>query len=158
MMLITIRPVQESDIPSIAAIRAQRWQTEAFWIDRINRYLRGEHSPQKALFTRAAFVAVHEGKLAGFVAGHRTLRFDCEGELQWIDVREENRGRGIGYKLIARIGAWFVEHNVTRVCVNVDPSNTPARNLYTRCGAEPFNEHWMIWKNARNMTSPRAAV
>ena len=43
---------------------------KTFWTDRITWYLRGEHSPQQALPERAAFVAVDEGKLVGFVAGH----------------------------------------------------------------------------------------
>ena len=150
-MPITIRPVEESDITLLAKIRAQTWQTGSFWTDRIGRYLRGEHSPQKALAARAIFVAVKEEELVGFVAGHRTTRLKCDGEVQWIDVREDHRGLGIGYRLIERIGVWFVAQGAVRICVNVDPANAPARTLYARCGATPLKEHWMTWDDARNM-------
>lgn len=148
-----IRPVEAPDVPLLASIRAQSWQTEGFWRDRINRYLRGEHSPQKALAARAILVAIKEKDVVGFVAGHQTTRFNCDGELQWIDVRDDQRGLGIGQKLIERIGEWFVGQNLLRICVNVDPLNVPARRLYTNCGAQPLNEHWMLWEDARKMKS-----
>ena len=104
------------------------------------------------------FVAVDDGKLVGFVAGHRTRRFDYDGELQWINVAEERRGQGIADKLMAQIGAWFIEQEVLRVCVNVNPENITARRLYARCGARPLNEHWMGWDDAQvvraNATQP----
>jgi|SRR2546425_2224320 len=68
-MPITIRPGELTDIPLMAAIRAQEWGTESFWTDRIGLYLSGEHSPQEALPARAAFVAMDGTKLVGFVAG-----------------------------------------------------------------------------------------
>ena len=68
-MSILLRPVEDRDIPAMAAIRSRRWESEAFWIDRIGRYLKGEHSPRQALADRAAFVAVEGDDLLGFVAG-----------------------------------------------------------------------------------------
>lgn len=124
-----------------------------FWTDRIDRYFRGEHSPQQALSARAGFVAIDRGEVQGFVAGHLTRRFGCEGELQWIDVAGHAQRQGIGYELITQIGAWFVEQNAVRVCVNVDPNNTAARRLYTRCGARQLSKFWMIWNDARVMAT-----
>lgn len=150
-MPITLRPVEPSDIPLMAAIRAQVWETEPFWTGRIGLYLSGEHSPQQALPARAAFVALDGAELVGFVAGHRTRRLGCDGELQWINVAEERRGQGIADRLMARIGAWFVEQGAYRVCVNVAPENTVARGLYRRWGAQPLNDHWMVWEDSRAM-------
>jgi len=152
-MPITIRPGELTDIPLIAAIRAQEWGTESFWTDRIGLYLSGEHSPQEALPARAAFVAMDGTKLVGFVAGHRTRRLGCDAELQWVNVVEEKRGRGIADGMMAKVGTWFVEQNAVRVCVNVDPGNTAARKLYARCGAQPVNDLWMIWEDARAMST-----
>jgi GNAT superfamily N-acetyltransferase len=148
-MPVKLRPAESGDISAMAAIRAQQWGDKTFWTDRITWYLRGEHSPQQALAARAVFVAVDEGKLVGFVAGHRTRRLDCDGELQWINVAEKRRGQGIADKLMAQLGAWFVEQDALRVCVNVDPQNTTARGLYARCGARPLNEYWMVWDDAQ---------
>lgn len=119
-MLLTIRPAEPKDIPAMAELRAQTKGTQAFWTDRINQYLRGKRSPQKALEPRSAFIATDEEKIVGFVAGHRTCRFDCDGEVQWIDGDQQQRGRGIGYKVMAQIGAWFVSQNAKRICMNVE--------------------------------------
>jgi GNAT superfamily N-acetyltransferase len=152
-MSLVVRPAGDRDIARMALIRAQVWQSEEFWKDRIARYLKGEHSPQKALAARAAFVAAEDGRVVGFVAGHRTHRLGCEGELQWINVLEGQRGTGIASRLMGAIGVWFVEQRALRVCVNVDPENTPARKLYARYGARPLNEQWMVWEDAREMAA-----
>jgi|ERR1700733_5636342 len=148
-MPIRVRRVEEADIVSMAAIRAQEWETEAFWKGRIERYLRGEHSPQKALPARTAFVAVDNGAVLGFVSGHRTSRYGCDGELQWINVAREYRGCGIAGTLLETIAHWFVQQQALRVCVNVDAKNTAARRLYRKYGAEPLNEHWLVWSDIR---------
>ena len=153
-MPITLRPVELSDIPLMAAIRAQEWGTETFWTGRIGLYLSGGHSPQEALPARAAFAALDGAELVGFVAGHLTRRLGCDGELQWINVVEERRGQGIADRLMLKIGAWFVELDAYRVCVNVEPKNTAARRLYIRCGAQPLNDNWMIWEDSRAMCTP----
>jgi hypothetical protein len=45
---------------------------------------------------RAVFVATENEELViGFVAGHLTKSFDCDAELQWINVIAEKRGQGI---------------------------------------------------------------
>lgn len=147
-MPLMIRPAEPPDIPSMAEIRAQTKGTQSFWADRIDRYLRGEHSPQQALPLRSAFVAEDQGKIVGFVAGHRTRRFDCDGEVQWIDVDQQHRGRGIGYKLLAQMGSWFVSQETKRICVNVDTNNLAARKLYETCGARPLSEAWMVWDDS----------
>lgn len=154
---VALRPVEPVDIPQMAALRAQERGTETFWTERIGLYLSGEHSPQKALPVRAAFVAVEGTDVVGFVAGHRTHRFGCDGELQWINVAETRRGRGIADRLIAGMGVWFVQQEAKRICVNVDPHNIAARKLYTRCGAQSLNEHWMVWEDARRMTLVKTA-
>jgi ribosomal protein S18 acetylase RimI-like enzyme len=103
------------------------------------------------LTTRAAFVAIDGSDLVGFVAGHKTRRFGCDGELQWINVVKERRGLGIANQLMTKIGTWFVAQDARRICVNVDPANLTARRLYTRHGAHLLNNHWMTWEDARVM-------
>jgi predicted GNAT family acetyltransferase len=153
-MPISFRTVEDSDIPAMARIRADEWGGMEFWIDRIARYKHGEHSPQKSLPERIIFVAVNdEGDVVGFVAGHRTQRHNCDGELQWVNVAGPNRGCGIAEKLIAKMGLWFVEQNAQRICVNVDSQNATARRLYARCGARDLSDQWMIWDNAQAMGS-----
>jgi GNAT superfamily N-acetyltransferase len=113
-MPIALRPFEHVDLPAMAAIRAQEWETETFWAHRIRLYLSGEHSPRQALPARAAFVALDGAELVGVVAGHRTRRLACDGELQWVNVARERRGQGAAGKLIGRIGEWFVEQSRLR--------------------------------------------
>jgi predicted GNAT family acetyltransferase len=154
-MAAVFRRAQDSDIAAMAMIRSREWETEAYWRLRIGRYLAGEHSPRQGLPDRAVFVAVDDGIVVGFVAGHRTRRFGCDGELQWINVSEEQRGQGIAGALMKIITAWFVEQNALRVCVNVDPRNAAARRLYAKYGAQPLNEHWVIWEDVRECATAR---
>jgi GNAT superfamily N-acetyltransferase len=148
-MAVEVRSVEESDVPSMAAIRALEWGSAALWTDRIGRYLSGQHSPQQALTARTAFVAIDGSDLVGFIARHRTRRFGCHGELQWINVAKERRGLGVAGQLLVNIGMWFVAQDAQRICVNVDPTNLTARRFYTRHGAQVLNSCWMLWEDAR---------
>ncbi len=133
----------------MASIRAKEWETEVCWKMRIGSYLAGERSPQHALSARAAFVAVGNATVVGFVAGHRTLSYGCDGELEWINVAWERRGAGIAGQLLAMIAAWFEEQGALRVCVDVEPGNTAARGFYAKSGAQRLNDHWMVWEDIR---------
>jgi ribosomal protein S18 acetylase RimI-like enzyme len=148
-----IRPATDNDVPHLAAIRAREWQSEQFWRQRIGGYLRGVYSPGKAEPPRAIFVAIEEDSSAGFVAGHASHRFACQGELQWIDVVWEYRRRGIARALACQMGAWFVQQGLSRVCVNVAPENEAARRLYASLGAQPLGFYWMLWPDVAVMTA-----
>jgi GNAT superfamily N-acetyltransferase len=142
-MPITIRPVEPSDIPAMASIRAQSWETETYWQNRITRYLDGTHSPQKALASRTAFVAVDGEQIVGLIAGHLTHRYQCDAELEWIDTIEHRRRQGIASALLRSLAQWFEQQNA--LCVCVDPGNPIARAFYHQHGAKPLNQHWMVW-------------
>ena len=141
------RQAQPTDIPAMAEVRAADWGTEEYWRERILQYLTQKQHPRQALKPRVAFVCVDGECLAGLVAGHLTRRFACDGELEWISVRAEYRGRGIASELLCRMAEWFVAHDARRVCVDVEPSNVPARHFYARHGAEDLRPHWMVWKD-----------
>jgi ribosomal protein S18 acetylase RimI-like enzyme len=145
---ILIRPAELRDVPGMANLRARGSQDEAFWIDRIGRYLQGEYHPQQALPPRAAWVAIEQDRVIGFVAGHCTQRFNFEAELQWIDVLSEARGRGIADRLLDAMLQWFRDQSAARICVNVAPENEPARRLYAKHGAVVMNAHWMLWADS----------
>lgn len=149
-MPVVLRTAEENDIGGMASLCAAESQDESFWSDRIARYLSGELSPQDALQPRVIFVAIDE-EVVGFVAGHLTRRFGCQGELQWINIAVDHRGFGVARALIVRIGAWFVEQEAKRVCVNVDFRNVLARRLYSSCGAKILDKEWMIWDDSRFM-------
>ncbi|MDQ6886942.1 MAG: GNAT family N-acetyltransferase [Gemmatimonadota bacterium] len=119
------------------------------------RYLAGEHHPQQALPPRVMWMAT-EGELAvGYIAGHLTRRFGCDGELQWVYVVAAHRRTRIATGLLLLLAEWFLEHEARRVCVDVGDDD--ARPFYRRYGAVNLNRHWMIWNDISVVLENRTA-
>jgi RimJ/RimL family protein N-acetyltransferase len=144
---VLIRPAEERDVRATAAIRAAEWETQAYWEKRIGAYLAGNISAQHAVPGHAAFVAEVADEVVGFIAGHRTTRHECQGELEWIDVVAPYRRRGIAGRMVVTLAGWFVEQQALRVCIDVKPENSVARGLYAKFGARPLNPYWMFWED-----------
>lgn len=144
------REARHSDIPAMAEIRAGDWGTEEHWRERFLKYLAHKLHPREALQPRVALVCVEHERIVGLVAGHLTRRFDCEGEVEWISIRPEYRGRGVASELLCRLAEWFAAQGANCICVDVEPSNQIARSFYARNGAEDRKPHWMFWKDIRS--------
>jgi ribosomal protein S18 acetylase RimI-like enzyme len=123
----------------------------------MRRYLAGEHHPQHARAPRAAFVAEVDGAMVGFIAGHLTTRFGCDGELQWLLVAPERRGSPVATRLLGELAMWFAREQARMVCVNVEPQNVRARRLYARRGAVELAEYWMVWSDMAVASGPEAS-
>jgi ribosomal protein S18 acetylase RimI-like enzyme len=152
-MSVIYREARKADVEGMARIRAAEWGEQEGWESRIWGYMQGEVFPRKALKPRVVYVAVESDAVAGFIAGHLTRRYDCDGELEWINVASEKRGSGIAPELLRRLAAWFVEQKALKICVDVQPTNTVARKFYRRHGATDLNPHWMVWKDIRMVLS-----
>ncbi|MBA4293072.1 hypothetical protein C0431_08880 [bacterium] len=144
-----ILPAQPEDTQFLASLRSGGYQLEQTMLG----YLEGSYSPRFAQGDRAVFVAWFETQRAGYVAGHRTTRFGCEGELQWLNVAEAFRGKGVADALIQRVLDWFLSNSIFKVCVNVDPDNIAGRKVYFRNGASELDSHWLIWLDLRKKQS-----
>jgi ribosomal protein S18 acetylase RimI-like enzyme len=154
---VVYRQAEISDVPALARCRAAEWGDEEYWQVRIAGYLAGEIHPRQALPARIVFVA-QDGEsdtLVGFVAAHLTRRYECDGELEWINVVPAFRGQGIAADLLAKAAGWFAAMNASRICVDVDPANTIARRFYERHGAETLNAHWLVWPDIRRVLAAR---
>lgn len=141
------RQAGKDDVPAMARLRAAGWETEEFWEKRISGYMDCEHHPQKALMPRVIYVACEGDSLVGFIAGHLTRRYECDGELEWIDVIAAHRRSGVASELLRLLAAWFSGQNARRICVDVAPDNTVARRFYTRHDAENLHPHWLVWND-----------
>jgi GNAT superfamily N-acetyltransferase len=148
-MGVIYREATKVDVKGMARIRAGGWGEEQYWQQRILGYMEGEIDPQKARKPRIVYVALESDAVVGFAAGHLTRRYECDGELQWINVLAGKRGNGIAAELLRRLAAWFVAQNALKICVDVQPSNSVARKFYRRHGAEELNPHWMVWNDVR---------
>jgi ribosomal protein S18 acetylase RimI-like enzyme len=146
---LQVRKASEEDILSMAQIRAREWGTEDYWITRIGDYMRGESHPQHALMPRIIFVAEDKEKIVGFIAGHRTTRLGCNGELEWINVIPEYRKNGVASELLNYLAKWFVEQNAVKVCIDVAAENITAQKFYRKHRATNLNPHWLYWEDVR---------
>lgn len=145
MHAIKYREVKDEDIPALAKFRSKNNEEQIFWEERISGYLNLQHHPQQALNERTICVAEAGEKIIGFIAGHLTRRFECDGELQWINVIDEYRNKEIGFEMIFVLAKWFAQHNAYKVCV--DPGTDLARKFYRKYGAENLNQHWLFWRD-----------
>jgi len=139
------REAIHNDIPALVDIRGKKDNTEEYWVRRITGYMDRVHHPQKALMPRVIYLAIEKDTVAGFIAGHLTERFACDGELEWIDAIPEYQGRGVAFELLKLLAQWFAEQGARKVCV--DPGNDRARRFYTKHGAVNLNQHWMVWED-----------
>jgi len=134
-----------ADVPAMAQIREAGGWTGGAPAERLTAYMEGRHDPQRALKPRVVYVAEEGNALVGYIAGHLTQRYQCDGELEWLHVHPSHRKNGIASRLLHPLAQWFAERHAPRVCVDVEPSNAVARSFYARHGARELNPHWLVW-------------
>ena len=152
---VTYREAVLADVPALVRLRAAEWGSQQYWTNRITGYMEGRLHPQQALAPRIILLASDDSEIVGLVAGHLTRRFDCEGELEWIDVIRERRRQGIGSEMVRILAKWFAGQHAKRVCV--DPGNSSARQFYARLNAQNLNQHWMFWPDISRVLTPSAS-
>ncbi len=152
---VLLRVATEADVAAMAACRLR--DPAAGRADpRMTAYFRGQHHPQRALMPRTGYVALAEGTIIGYIAGHLTTRHDCGGEVQYLFVAPEFRRRGIGTSLLRLMAGWFQEQAVVKVCVCVDAHSPAAQPFYHKLGASPLSplrKYWYVWENIRVLFS-----
>ncbi|HEY1871745.1 MAG TPA: GNAT family N-acetyltransferase [Chitinophagaceae bacterium] len=146
---LTFRTATDKDLPALAYLRASSQDQIRFWLERISLYLSGTHNPQKSLPQRVIYIAESKGKIIGFIAGQLTTRYECQGELQWLDVMPDYQRKKVGSTLVKILAAWFIQNEAYKVCV--DPGNDVARLFYLANDARNLNEHWMYWENIQKV-------
>lgn len=146
------RVVERDDVSVLARLRREG-EGGGGSEGRMTRYLAGEHHPHQALLPRIMYMATDGDAPTGYIAGHLTERFGCDGELQWIYVVENYRGTEVALELLILLAAWFTEHKAHRICVDVGSERS--RNFYRRHGAEDFKPHWLVWNDIGTVLNDR---
>jgi GNAT superfamily N-acetyltransferase len=150
----SIRAAGADDVPAMAASRLG--DPAAGPADgRMAAYFQGRHHPREALAPRVGYVAELGDDVVGYIAGHLTRRFGCDGEIQYLYVTPDHRRLGIARQLVRRLAGWFLEHGASHVCVDVDPDSPAARALYLDLGAADLQPPWMEWRDIRDLTDAR---
>jgi GNAT superfamily N-acetyltransferase len=156
MNVVVYRRAALEDVPAMAELRSTSGWEGGAGAETMRRYLAGQHHPQQALAARAAFLAEVDGTLAGFIAGHLTKRFGCDGELQWLLVAPAWRGSPAAGGLLQELARWFATQRAARICVNVASDNERARHFYSRHGATDLAPHWMEWPDIGRLSRTKA--
>ncbi|WP_224484523.1 GNAT family N-acetyltransferase [Robertkochia aurantiaca] len=154
MHFTTCHPEHLEDLARICASELGNYH---YWIQRLDGYLNLEGNTQFARNKRIVYVAVEKGKPVGFIAGHLTSRWECDGELQWFFCHSALNRTFTTEKLFTLMRNWFVNQGVKSVCVNVEPDNYRIRDLYSSFGAKVLNDQWLIWKNIKRRQKHRSA-
>ncbi len=141
---IRFRQAGAADVPSLALLPGRGEPGDAA-DPRMLPYLLGEHHPQQALPPRAMWMALDGDSPVGYIAGHLTRRFGCDGELQYLYVLPAYRGGEVAAGLLRRLAGWFVEQGARRVCVDVGSER--GGRFYARHGAKHLRKHWMVWED-----------
>jgi GNAT superfamily N-acetyltransferase len=113
-------------------------------------YFNGDHHPRQAETPRIGYVALSGDQAIGYVAGHRTKRNGCDGEVQYLFVAPAFRRLGIGAVLLRLLAEWFRDQGVQKVCVAVaNDSPREAKPFMEAVGAVPLKKHWYAWEDIR---------
>jgi GNAT superfamily N-acetyltransferase len=112
---------------------------------RMAAYFDGHHHPEQALPPRVGYIATTGETVIGYIAGHRTERHGCAGELQYLFVAPGHRRRGVGTALLRLLASWFGNAGAQKVCVCVDRDSPAAKPFYERLGAAPLKRLWYAW-------------
>lgn len=143
---IHFRVALASDVPAMAICRST--DPAAGPADtRMAAYLDREHHPHEAQLPRVGYVALAGDEIIGYIAGHRTTRHGCAGEVQYLFVAPAHRRRGIATALLALLADWFREQSVKRVCVCIDADSPSAQPFYASLGASSLKPYWRVWED-----------
>jgi GNAT superfamily N-acetyltransferase len=150
---IQFREASIADVPAMMKTHLAHPFTDAA-DSRMRAYFDCQHHPQRALLPRVGYVALANNTVVGYIAGHRTTRHDCAGEVQYLFVSREFRRRGIATQLIRLLAEWFDSQGAHKVCVALANDSPPeAKPFYTSVGAIPFKKHWYAWSNIESVLS-----
>jgi len=85
-------------------------------------------------------VAVENGEIVGFAESYVVGRRDRVGEIDWLHVHPDHRGRGIGSRLLERVEVALREADVDRIEGRVLAENERGTAFYEREGYEQAGE------------------
>ncbi|MBM7613762.1 GNAT family N-acetyltransferase [Alkaliphilus hydrothermalis] len=108
-----------------------------------NTYYNGQQIVDRISPHKKVFIYVEEGQFIGYIHVEAMPEFG-EGSIEFFAVEEENRGKGIGFKLITMAVQWlFSFESIEEIILCVNSREEKAINLYEKIG---FNKkHELIY-------------
>jgi GNAT superfamily N-acetyltransferase len=145
---VAIRPVIESDVPSLCAISGQSYRMTRFHYD--------DHFPRDRCaqlyehwiaascrgYADSVLVAAIDGAPVGYATCHLPAG-DAPARIGLIDVAAQVRRRGIGQALIGACLDWFGQHGVDRAIGVTQARNVAIQAFNDRCGF--VTQSFQLW-------------
>ncbi len=122
MEQVTVRPMDENDIPALAAI-----EKECFSLPWSEQAFRDSCALPYAYF----FVADVAGQVAGYAG---LYKIGDEGDITNVAVSSIYRRKGIAVKIMEAVLSFAREQAMSLINLEVRESNSPAIALYERMG------------------------
>ena len=79
-------------------------------------------------------VAVEDGEVVGFAQSYVIKRHDPVGEIDWLHVDPDHRGKGLGSQLLKRVELALLERDVTTIEAEVLAANEAGAEFYDEQG------------------------
>ena len=122
MSELLIRPMEEPDLPEVAAIEREAisppWSEQAF-----RESLALEHT--------ILLTALQDGQVTGYCVCYQSFE---EGEITNVAVKRELRGQGIAGKLMEGLLLYGKKRGIERFLLEVRAGNEPALHVYEKAG------------------------
>ena len=130
-MDIRIREATFEDLNFLYKIELECFGDESFSREQVKQCL--------LLPNFVTLVALLDGELVGFITGFVS---NCAGKLSGhvytLDVKRNQRGKGVGSKLLSKFEEKMLEKGVNAVYLEVRIDNVSAKKLYFKHGYKPF--------------------
>lgn len=126
-MTVTVEDASRNDLDRLYEIETECFRTEAFTKKQIAQLLTG--------FNSISLQAKCDGKAVGFIVG--TISAEKEvliGHVITLDVLPEQRGRGIGRRLLHELESIFHQKDISVCYLEAREDNFAALRLYERMG------------------------
>lgn len=133
---VHIRPARQQDIDEMVLLLKSLFATKTdFHFDPASQVA----ALELLLTSDSCLILVAEqgDQIVGMCCG-QTVISTAEGGLallvEDVVVRQEMRGKGIGYKMMRTLAAWATSRNISRLQLLVDRNNDPAIAFYDKYG------------------------
>ena len=145
---MVLRPATEADVPTLLELihGIAEYERLSHEVEATDDLLRTHGFGRRPVYE--AILAERGGRAVGFALYFFTFStFKARPTLYLEDlfVRPEERGRGIGRRLLVRLARVAVERECGRMEWSVLDWNTPAREFYFRLGAKAMDE-WTVFR------------
>ena len=130
-MSFSIRNATIDDLSSLHKIESECFTDDAFTKNQLEYCLKSSD-----FVTLAALL---DGEIIGFITGSmETLAGETSGHIYTLDIKQRQRKKGFGGKLLDAFESALAEKGVRIIFLEVRVDNIPARKLYSKHDYKPF--------------------